>query len=158
MTATHLDTAELAAQLSEDGVAFTSTAPVNAELERNLQQALGESDTAAGYVVSGLEGGGAPHLRDIAQELLDNTDLETVVVRSPGGASAVSDVHTRAEIEAHSGALSANPDYVAGVRSFISQVDGASVPWVLLAAILLIVIAAVSAAAFWSARKSSPHP
>lgn len=149
MTAAHQSTFDsLAAQLVDDHIAFGMANPVNDALERELHGALADLESGglgpAGMVVLEEVGQPAGELRDLAQDLKDAAELDTVIIRTPASTSAVSDSLDRAQVEAGQAALIAEPDYAAGVRAFGDQVDAFDVPW---AAVALVVLAAAAIAA-----------
>ncbi|MCK7637020.1 DUF6676 family protein [Corynebacterium pygosceleis] len=67
--------------------------------------------------------------RDIAQDLMDMSGAETLILRSPAGGAVVSDNHSRAAIESAQVHMFANPDLVAGTEMFIGDLDHVTVPW-----------------------------
>lgn len=155
-----IDTDDLARQIGEDAVAFGGQVPTEriAELEPGLLDATVHADTSGfgslGIVVLGETPAHTPDLRDVAQDVLLATDVDTVIVRAPGSGAVVSDLHTRADIESAQYPFLGNPDVVGGVFEFIDDVNGSSVSWP--SAVALIVIAMVAVAVFTAlgARKA----
>lgn len=147
-----IDTDDLARQIGEDAVAFGTQVPAGrvAELEPGLVDAVAHADASGfgslGVVVLGETPPHAPDLRDVAQDLLLATDVDTVIVRAPESGAVVSDLHTRADIESAQYPFLGNPDVVGGVFGFIDGVNGSSVSWA--SAVTLIAIALVAVVVF----------
>ncbi|WP_080794881.1 DUF6676 family protein [Corynebacterium pacaense] len=90
-------------------------------------------------------------LRDVAQEVLNQSSVDTVAVRAPGSGAVVSEVHSRASLEsAQHGFLSTN-DYVAGSKLLIRDVTESrfgEIDWAqssLIVGIVLLVVVVLSA-------------
>lgn len=151
-----IDMPNLAAQLEQDGIAFTTSNPANWQLEAHLDATLDSLDAPElapmGVVVVERTPDRLADLRDIAQDLVLATDYDTVIVRSPGGAGVVSEHLTRAEIEAGQRAMLSQPDYGEGLRAFVAEAQSLSIPWGAVAVAALLVIAAVCAATYVAAR------
>ncbi|MBI9000486.1 hypothetical protein M0E87_11325 [Corynebacterium sp. CCM 9185] len=82
--------------------------------------------------------------RDIAQDLLDVTGADTLILRSPVGGAVVSGDHSRAAIESAQVDLFANPDLVAGAQMFVEDLSHSTVPWQAInIGIMLVVLVAV---------------
>lgn len=136
------DPREIAAQINDDGVAFVDL-PDDPALQDQLIDALGERD---GFIVAPS---GANDLRDLGQDVLDSSDADTIIVRSPESAAVVSDEHSRAAIESAQGHLFTEPDYVEGARGFLDDVAGFGMTWWMLTAAIAIAIVIV---ALWTLR------
>ena len=152
-----VDMTDLHAQIADDGIAFGTDNPVNEPLEKAMRDALaqapsGEMDPTALVVLENTPPH-IPDLRDVAQDLLLESDYETVIVRTPHIALAVSDSLDRAAIDKGQRAMVAEPDYPQGVIAFAEAVDTFSIQWAVVAAVLLIGIAAVAGATFWATRR-----
>lgn len=80
-------------------------------------------------------------MRDIAQELAQDTGIATMVVKVPGTAAVVSTRYSRADLEKAQQSLVVQPDYGVGVRGFADSLAN-PLPVGLLSALLLVVIAA----------------
>ena len=65
-------------------------------------------------------------LRDIAQELLDTTNINTIIVRAPGSGAIVSDQYSRKTVELAQWDLLGNPDYVSAVDNYVASVSSDS--------------------------------
>lgn len=146
----------IAEQVAEDGVAFTPATPTDPVLAEQLREVLASAgDTAV--VVHGPESG--PAMRNLAQAVLDaqSSGVETVIVRGPLGAAAVSDVHSRAALESAQRAMAAEPDYVIGLQNFLTELDTFSVPWGWLFVVMLLGVTAVVGVTGWAAAKSTPQ-
>lgn len=133
------DPAELASQLSVDQVAFADL-PEDPALQNQLVAAL---DEGTGIVVAPPGQASPADLRDLAQDVLDASELDTVIVRSPEAAVAVSDVYSRSALESAQQRLFAQPDYVVGVREFLGEVDSFAMPWLVLGMGALLALLAV---------------
>jgi len=154
-----IDTDDLARQIGEDAVAFGGNVPAGrfAELEPGLIDAVGHADATGfgslGVVVLGETPPHTPDLRDVAQDVLLATDVDTVIVRAPESGAIVSDVHTRADIEAAQWPFLGDPDVVRGVFGFIDDVNGSSADWVSAVALIVIALAAVVVFTVLGARR-----
>lgn len=154
----NIDINELARELEEDAVAMGAwTAEQYPTLESDL---VGVTEGAAtgefgslGYVVLDSTPPVTADLRDVAQELLDSTTFETVVVRGPGSGAVVSDVHSRASLEAAQHHMLGTTDYVEGASLFVRDVTESglfTIEWgqVTVGAIIALLIALVIIAIF----------
>ena len=144
----------LARELEEDAVAMgPETGALYPTLEGDLIRVVDDAADgdfgSLGYVVLDTTPAMTADLRDIAQELLNETSLDTVAVRAPGSGAVVSDIHSRAELESAQYEMLGTTDYVEGASllirnvtdSGISTIDWGQVTiWlaVLLAAVLVI--------------------
>lgn len=144
------DPAELAHQLSVDQVAFADL-PDDPALQDQLVEAL---DEGTGIVIAPPSGETSAGLRDLAQDVLDASGLDTVIVRSPDAVAAVSHVHSRSSLESAQEHLVAQPDYVVGVREFLGEVETFDMPWLTLAAVAALALLTVVAWAAVSVRST----
>lgn len=151
-----IDVDGLAAQLTEDGVAIDQLGHHYPSMEGELQQVLAEAGRSdfgsAGIVLLDHAPERSADQRDIAQDLLNLTNLDTVIVRSPGSGAIVSDVHTRAEIESAQWHFLGNSDYVAATRDLVGAINSAGVNWPMVTAVLLVTLVAAVALTAWSVR------
>lgn len=137
------ESAGLASQLAEDGVAFHGV-PEDPVLQERLREVLGDG---TGFIVAGP---GVGNHRDFAEDVrLHGTGMDTLIVRSPESAAVVSDTYSRASIEATQHHLFVEPDYVLATESFLRDVSGFSVPWTIVVIVALVVLAG---AATWTIR------
>lgn len=140
-----IDLDDLAAQLSEDGVAIGQLGRDYPSMEGELQQVLTEAGNSdfgsAGIVLLDSAPARSADQRDIAQDLLGLTELDTVIVRSPGSGAVVSDIHTRAEIESAQWHFLGNSDYVAATRDLVGAINSSGINWTAITAILLAALA-----------------
>lgn len=157
-----IDIDDLARQVEEDAVAFGPLVPAEriGELEPGLVDATVHAEASGfgplGVVVLGETPAHQPDLRDIAQDVLLSTDVDTVIVRAPESGAVVSDVHSRADIESAQYPFLGNPDVVGGVHGFIDDVNGLSVSWLSAAVLILLTMAAVAVfTAVGACRRSS---
>ena len=148
---------ELVSQLDSSSVAFGTDNPVNAELGAALERALADADTnsfdPAGMIVLEQTPPVIADLRDLAQDAVAETGLDTVLVRTPQVAVGVSDSLTRAQVERGERAMVAEPDYVDGVNAFTDAANSFSVNWPLAVAVVVLALAAVAAVTAFSARR-----
>ena len=148
---------ELVSQLASSSVAFGSDNPVNAELGAALEAALADANTVsfgpAGMIVLEQTPPVVADLRDLAQDTAAETGLNTVLVRTPHVAVGVSDSLTRAQVERGERAMVAEPDYVVGVNAFTDAATSFSVNWPLAVAVIVVVLAAVTAVTAFPARR-----
>lgn len=144
-----VDIADLSAQLREDQLAIGPNAEFGRMQESELLDVLSVSNQESGSGVYGgadfglalidVPVGKAADLRDVAQELQLNTEIETIVVRTPTVGAAVSDFHSRAELEAAESAF-AHVQTSTGFQNFVDELSGAPFPWGIIAIVLTIVI------------------
>ncbi|GAB3704301.1 DUF6676 family protein [Corynebacterium nasicanis] len=156
-----VDIDDLASQLGEDSVAFSSTLPVErvGELEPGLIDAVAHAEQSGfgslGVVVLEHTPAHVPDLRDIAQDLLLDSGLETVVVRTPDSGAIVSDLHSRGAIESAQYRYLGDPDVVGATFRLVDDLNGWSVNWPVVTVLILAVIVAGSLATAWTfARRS----
>lgn len=144
-------------QMVEDGIAFGTENPVNGPLEDALQATLASADSAAidpvGVVVLEQTPVQPADLRDLAQDLMMSTPFETVIVRTPHAASAVSEHLTRHQIEDGQRAMVAQADYPEGLRAFIEGAQETGVNWPLAAVAAVIVLGAAFTVSALQARR-----
>lgn len=149
--------ADLEGQLAADGIAFGTENPVNAPLEAAMRDALDAAPSAdqgdTGLVVLEHTPAHVPDLRDVAQDLLLAGDFDTVIVRTPQVALAVSDTLDRASIDAGQRAMVAEPDYPQGVIAFVEATDSFQVSWIPLALAAAIIFGVVIGATVWAVRR-----
>ena len=154
----NIDLKQLASELGDDAVAMGEhTGNQFPTLEKDLINVVSdakESDFGSlGVVILDETPVMTSDLRDIAQELLIQTDLDTVVVRAPMSAAVVSDVHSRAALESGQHDLLGTTDYVLGTELLVQDVTESTVGnidwgqlliWGLVALAIAVVVAGVS--------------
>lgn len=154
-----VDVEGLATELQQNGVAFGTDNPANAQLEQALTGALQEvgveADGPMGVVVLEHTPEHLADLRDIAQDIANTSGYDTVIVRTPHAALGVSDTLTRAQIERGQVAMVAQPDYPEGLRAFVSAAEGFAVNWVLVSTVAATILAMVVIASFRHGGRSS---
>lgn len=128
----HVDIDALARDLEGDAVAMGSgTGEMYPTLEDELVQVVeGAADGefgSLGYVVLDTTPAMTADLRDIAQELVNETSLDTVAVRAPGSGAVVSEVHSRASLEVAQHEMLGTTDYVEGASLLIRNVTDSGV-------------------------------
>ncbi|RNE49170.1 DUF6676 family protein [Corynebacterium alimapuense] len=150
-----VDIPNLAQQLQEDSVAFGNPDAVNmgAGLEPGLVSAVTHAESIdvgpVGVVVLDFTPNITADLRDIAQELLMATDLDTIIVRAPGTGAIVSETHSRSAIESAQHAFLGNPNIEEGTFYFLDQLANAGANWFLMGLFALFAIALVIALTIW---------
>lgn len=123
----NIDIDALARDLEDDAVAMgplmaEQYPAMEAELARVAEEAAQGEFGTLGYVVLDSTPPATADLRDIAQELVNTTAFDTVAVRSPGSGAVVSDIHTRASLEAAQHDMLGTPDYVEGASLLVRDV------------------------------------
>jgi hypothetical protein len=147
-----VDLDDLTRQLDEDAVAFGVFVPGEkaAGLEPGLLEAVTHAETtdfgSLGFVVLEHTPPQTADMRDVAQELLMATDMDTVIVRAPHSGAVVSETHSRAVLEAAQYPFLGNPDIVGAARRFVDDVNAAAASWP--SAAILLLVGAVATAAF----------
>ena len=146
-----VDIADLSTQLREDQLAIGPNAEFGRMQESELLDVLSVSNQESGLGVYGgadfglalidVPVGKAADLRDVAQELQLNTEIETIVVRTPTAGAAVSEFYSRAELEAAESAF-AHVQTSTGLHNFVDELSGTPIQWGIVAIALAIVIAA----------------
>ncbi|BAC18470.1 hypothetical protein HMPREF0290_1696 [Corynebacterium efficiens YS-314] len=155
----NIDINALARDLEDDAVAMGTAMreqypAMEEELSRIAEDAADGEFGTLGYVVLDNTPAVTADLRDIAQELVNTTSFDTVAVRSPGSGAVVSDIHTRASLEAAQQEMLGTPDYVEGASLLVRDVTTsplASIDWAQMALVggvglaIVIVIALIFA-------------
>lgn len=160
----NVNIAELATELEEDSVAM---GPLTGEQYPTLEPDLIEVVEGAGdfgslgVVVLDETPAATSDLRDIAQELLNVSAVDTVVVRSPTSGAVVSDVHSRAALEMGQHEMLGTVDFVAGTESLIRTVTGSGVAtadWAQISAILAAAVVLVMVLSAVAVRRKPANP
>lgn len=163
----NIDIDALARDLEDDavamGVAMREQHPaMEEELSRIAEEAANGEFGTLGYVVLDSTPAVTADLRDIAQELVNTTSFDTVAVRSPGSGAVVSDIHTRASLEAAQHEMLGSPDYIEGASLLVRDVTAsplASIDWTQMALVggVGLVIVIVIALIFVRRRPLETH-
>lgn len=154
-----VDLDDLNRQLSEDAVAFGTLVPEGraAELEPGLLDAVtharGTDFGTLGLVILERTPPQTADMRDVAQELLMATDLDTVIVRAPYSGAVVSDVHSRAELEMAQYPFLGNPDIVGAAHRFVDDVNATAAHWPPVMALILLGVAGAAVFTAVGARR-----
>ena len=88
--------------------------------------------------------------RDVAEQILRDTDCSTVIVRSAVGGDIVSEDFSRKAIEKYQFQMIGSPDYSGSVRAFVDQVHGETTPWQtinVVAAIIVVFVVVITVTA-----------
>ncbi|GAA4800640.1 hypothetical protein FRX94_00715 [Corynebacterium canis] len=152
MTPSEENLQRLAEDLKDDSVAVGQLGEQYPDLEGYLHEVVkeaaenGRGDYA--FVVLDEMPAVPTDMRNIAQELLNMTDVDTVVLRTPVYGTIVSNEHSRAEIEAAEIVIFQDNDYVASFRWLTETLgqDPVSWGWVNAAIFAAVVAVAVFAA------------
>lgn len=142
-----IDVESLRAQINSDGVAIDQLGKTYPSLEPELiaaaqhGEATGFGKTA--FVILDQIPGEVSTTRNIAQELLNTTSFDTVIVRAPAGGAVVSHDYSRAQLESAQYDFLANPQIAPAAIEFMDTLNGQFYPW----AVINIVIAALVALA-----------
>ncbi|MGZ7496683.1 Rv1476 family membrane protein [Corynebacterium sp. ZY180755] len=113
-----VDMGDLTKQLADDQVALESpNSQLHGDLLSVVQDLSSSEFGTVGIAVLDETPQQTADLRDIAQVLLDESTLESVIVRAPSSGAIVSDVHSRADIESAQWDFLANPDYAEATRT-----------------------------------------
>ncbi|QGU07443.1 hypothetical protein COCCU_07550 [Corynebacterium occultum] len=149
-----IDLEDLAFQLQEDRVAIGGVGQDYPIMEGELLETLAHADArgfgSTGIVVLDQTPVQAADQRDIAQELLNLTGVDTVIVRSPGSGAIVSDIHSRSDIESAQWHFLGNNDYVAATRELVDRmVDTPEPSWILLSLLAILFFTAVAVLAWF---------
>jgi len=147
-------------ELNADGVYIGSLADEYPEMESKLievtqkakEQGIGDMHIA----ILDQTPAHTADLRDIAQELLNHTGADLVLVRNPMSGAVVSDDVSRATLEAAQYHFLADPDYVRASNFFVDYVSSTSVPWGLVSIAVLITIVVVAVGTWFFARLHTP--
>ena len=121
----------------------------NEGLEKHIADALPENH---GVVVLEHTPPHIPNVRDLAQDLANETGIDTVIVRTPDVAIAVSSSLTRAQVEQGERARVAQPDYGDGLRAFLSTSTQTQPAWLPIF-LAIVVVTTVVIVASWRAVK-----
>lgn len=151
--------APLIEQLETDGVAFENPHAVDPQVADDVTRASHELSGNAlpelGVVVLDHSALGGAGLRDVAQDLNIATGIDTVIVRSPDHAIAVSDTLSRAEIEVAQLSMVAEPNYAQGLREFAATANGLTIPWGVVSVVAVILAVTVIAGTAFFTRRGS---
>ena len=148
MRSADIDVSPLVHQLREGNIALQVA---DEDLENHVASTLPEN---YGLVILEHTPSHIPDVRDLAQDLANETGIDTVIVRTPDIAIAVSNSLTRAQVEQGERAMVAQSDYGDGLRAFLSTSTQTQPAWppILLA---IVFVAAVVIVASWRATKPS---
>lgn len=154
------DVAQLIASLNDAPVFVAEDFPTEVEsgsagLSKSLNEvveatARGESASKIGTLKIGyINQDGERHnsLRDVAQKVLDGTDADTVILKSPSQATAVSENLSRYAIESNYKVLSGANSHPEVTQEFLNQAAGYETPTGLanVGVVLAVAVAAVIA-------------
>lgn len=148
-----VDINSIRGELIADNVAINQIGREYPELEGQLidvtHHAADSGFGKTGIVILDQTPASPISVRDIAQELLNTTDFSAIIVRTPHTGAVVSNNHSRAELESAQWHFLNTPDFVAGSRTLIDEVNVHTFPWAEInLAIAGLVLLAVIAVAF----------
>lgn len=123
-----VDVPQLAQQLRQDGVAYsTPSLASDVQLNENVAGRLREGD---GLAVVDVPVSKAADARDIAQELYDASDLHTVIVQTPRHVASVSENYSRADIESSQAQLAPGLSQIDLLQQYYAGLEQSSFPMV----------------------------
>lgn len=146
---------DLAAQLADDGIAVRGPGVNDPIWQHSLRQAVNDvtgGPRDMGVVVLDITPSHAD-MRDTAHDLAHAVGFDTVVVRAPDGAAAVSRDFSRFAVEKAEAAMLDASDYAQGIRDFGTTLSDTHIPWLGVTATICIVCAAAALAMFPSRNK-----
>lgn len=133
MIPSDIDIVSMRDQINADGVAIGQLGIEHPTLEPELQNVAQYGlDTNFGrtaFVILDHTPPEAGATRDVAQELLNTTDFDTIIVRAPGSGAVVSHDFSRAALEAAQYDFLSNPEIAPAARQFIDTLNGPVFPW-----------------------------
>ncbi|AKE41248.1 1-deoxy-D-xylulose-5-phosphate synthase [Corynebacterium kutscheri] len=129
MIPSDIDLHELSKQINDDQIALESSNPkLHTELESAITYAQENGFGSVGIAILDSTPAKTADLRDIAQELLITSHLDTVIVRAPSSGAIVSTVHNRADIESAQWHFLANPNYAEATTVLVDHINAEPVP------------------------------
>lgn len=146
-----VDLNALRSQLAADSVAIDEMGRQYPHLEGQLIEASNYAADSGfgttGIVVLDRTPDLPTDVRDIAQELLNTTQYDNIIVRTPGTGAVVSHNHSRATLESAQWYFLNDPDFARGVHKLVDLTNQQQFPWaavnVLIAALVILTVAAV---------------
>lgn len=149
-----VDVDQLAAELDGDGVAAGLLGAEYPDLEPALRDALAQAEDqgfgSVGFAILDNTPPGVGDTRDVAQELLERTGKDTVIVRSPGMGAVVSHNYSRAQLEQAQHSMLGSADYVGGTTQFVHEVLDYEPPaYSVVSLVMAAAIAVVGAVSVW---------
>lgn len=159
MTLENIDVAPLREQINVDAVAIGQLGQTYPTLEQELIDATRHGvETGFGraaFVILDDTPAGVATTRDVAQELLNTTDFDTIIVRSPHSGAIVSHDYSRAAIESAQYDYFANPQIAPASRQLMDTLHTQHYPWSLInIAIAVVVLAAIAITAWLTLRQA----
>lgn len=159
----NIDLKQLASELGDDAVSMGErTGSQFPTLEHDLINAVSTAESSdfgsLGIVVLDDTPVVTSDLRDIAQELLMQSDLDSVIVRAPLSGAVVSDVHSRAALESGQHDMLGTTDYVLGTELLVQGVTDSwvtNIEWVQVLIWALVFLLAVVGVAAVSVRRKA---
>ncbi|KQB85775.1 DUF6676 family protein [Corynebacterium lowii] len=127
-----LDLTALSAELSKDGVAVKSgtTDAQYRDLVAAIDAAEATGKGTFGVAILDFTPKDTSDLRDVAQELHDSTEIDTILVRSPQSGAVVSSIYPRNDLERAQQDFLTTSNYATAIREYPQHLDSSSIPWV----------------------------
>lgn len=152
MVPDEVDVPQLAQRLKHDGVAYSAPSlESDAQLNADVAKQLREGD---GLAVVDVSVSKAADARDIAQELYDATDLQTVIVQTPRHVSSVSENYSRADIESAQAQLTPGLNQVDLLERYYAGLEHSSFPMIAIVVAVLILALILGGLSY---RRASQH-
>ncbi|MDU0477729.1 hypothetical protein QVA66_00560 [Staphylococcus chromogenes] len=157
-----VDMNALRADLAADNVAVYELGKQYPHLEPQLIDVSRHAETTGfgktGIVVLDRTPQMPTDVRDIAQELLDTTGYDAIILRTPGTGSVVSRHHSRAELESAQWHFLDEPDIAAGARELIDRCNEHFFPWAGINMVIGgLIVLAIALAALGYLRQTRMH-
>ncbi|QDZ42631.1 DUF6676 family protein [Corynebacterium sp. sy039] len=153
-----VDLEGLITQLNEDHVAFDEyNAPLNDAMRESIVDAQNRGFGELGAVILSDTELKGTEVRDTAQHLLDNSEVETLIFISPGTGAVMSSKYSRAEVESAQVDFLGKPDFPRATTQLVDHILDDPVPGTVLlsSAVLIVVLAIVGTLIFL--RRLTPH-
>lgn len=162
MTVENIDVNSLRDQINVDAVAIGKVGQDYPGLEQELIDVSRHGvETGFGrtaFVILDHTPAGVATTRDVAQELLNTTDFDTVIVRAPISGAIVSRDYSRAAIESAQYEFLGDPNIAPAARTFIDTLNHQTYPWAIINVVIALVVAvAVLVSVYFAWKVKSTH-
>ncbi|KQB85569.1 DUF6676 family protein [Corynebacterium oculi] len=139
----NIDLDAMRTQIADRGVAIHGKGSTDTAYRDKLAAAIDAAEATGqgsfGIAVLDFTPTHTADLRDIAQEIHQGTELDTVIVRAPGSGATVSSVYSRDDIERAQDDFLSTTNYATAVREYPEHLSAAPIPWFPLSLTALIV-------------------
>ncbi|WPF67214.1 MULTISPECIES: DUF6676 family protein [unclassified Corynebacterium] len=154
-----IDFDTLRTQISDQGVAIHGKGSTDTTYRDKLIAAIDAAEESGqgsfGIAVLDFTPTHTADLRDLAQELHQGTDLDTVIVRAPGSGATVSSVYSRDDIERAQDDFLSTANYATAVREYPAHLSTAPIPWTPLSLTALVVCLFTLAATYLKVKREN---